>query len=288
LKLTNTSSEPKLVADDTLTSQENMTIILKKQGREARRLVPYARYCRKPSMQALNPNDSIYASLYASSGLNGWDLAEPGNYMVQVALHLAGEDVISEPFAMRVSPPRGYDEEVVAQDFFSNDVGRILNFDGSRCLRSGLNTLREVSERFPGSKAAIHALVALGEGVSKPFKQLKLGDGRGPMRPAAEAGGNINVAPAKVEESRQELGTALLKKPEASAEALGHIDYKDYTESLCETLESQGERKEADNVRNTLVKTLTARGVKPKVIDQVRARVAAAPAPKRRTASSGS
>lgn len=277
LKLTNTSTEPKIVAEDTLGSLENMTIILKKQGREARRLVPYVRYCRKAAGATLAAGESMYASLYASSGLNGWDLSEPGNYIVQVALHMAGEDVVSEPFAMKISPPHGYDEEVVAQDFFSNDVGRILNFDGSRCLTTGLDTLRELSDRLPDTKAAIHARVALGQAVSRPFKQLKLDGTRGPLQPAGEAGGNIGVASAKLEECRKELTAALVKKPERAAESLGNIDYKDYADSFSDTLEKNGDRKEADHVRNTLLKTMTARGVKASVIAQIQARLAAAP-----------
>lgn len=93
---------------------------------------------------------SFYESLFISAGQNGWDLAEPGNYLIQIALHSHDEeqDIISNPLHLRIAPPHGYDEELLAQDFFSEDVGRILTFNGSQILTTANDTLREVAERL--------------------------------------------------------------------------------------------------------------------------------------------
>ena len=56
--------------------------------------------------------------------------------------------VISNPLRLRVAPPRSYEEEFLAQDFFSESVGRILAFDGSRVLSSGNDTLQQVVEQL--------------------------------------------------------------------------------------------------------------------------------------------
>ena len=86
LKLTNISTEPQIVDANILSSLDAMTVIIKPQGKPAREFRPFGRYCYLPQKIVLRPAESIYSPLAVSAGLNGWDLAEPGRYMVQVAL----------------------------------------------------------------------------------------------------------------------------------------------------------------------------------------------------------
>ena len=58
----------------------------------------------------LEPGQSLYASLYLSAGRAGFYVAEPGRYVVQAALHLEQEDIVTNPLLLRVLPRRGYDE----------------------------------------------------------------------------------------------------------------------------------------------------------------------------------
>jgi hypothetical protein len=153
VKLTNLSAEPQLIAERILRDADNMTIIIKKDGKPARQFVPYAQECWHGAVKAVAPAESLYESLFLSVGRNGWDIAEPGYYTLQVALHREGEyDLVSNPLRLRILPPANYDEEHVAQDFFSDEVGRILTFDGSRYFTAGNDTLREVSEHFSNRK----------------------------------------------------------------------------------------------------------------------------------------
>jgi hypothetical protein len=117
LTLTNVSSEPTLIPEMVLALQDRMVVIIKKDGSPARQFLPYARYCVRERRRTLAAGESISGSLFLGAGCNGWDLAEPGNYTIQMALHLKGEDVVSNPLRVRVAPPRGYDEEVLAQEF---------------------------------------------------------------------------------------------------------------------------------------------------------------------------
>ena len=68
-------------------------------------------------------------------------LDEPGRYTVQLALRVGSEDVVSNAFSLRVAPAIGYDEEYLAQDVFTDEVGRLLAFDGSQYFDGGNNTL---------------------------------------------------------------------------------------------------------------------------------------------------
>jgi hypothetical protein len=198
-------------------------------------------------------------------GKGGWQIAEPGYYTIQVALHQEDteEDLVSNPLRLRIAPPRGYDEEFLAQDFFSEDVGRILTFDGSQVLANGNDTLREVSAKLSDRAVAFHAEVALASAMAKEYKILDLDDPNHPK---------IKVISPKVEEARKEFAAALTDQPKMAAKSLGHIDYKYYVDRFSDWLQKQGDVQGAVNVQDKLLETLSARGVANRVLQAIKKR----------------
>ena len=264
LKLTNVSSQPQLVDKNLLSMSDSMTVILKKDGKPARQFVPYAQYCWLPEKRVLMPGESAYESLFVSAGRNRWDMAEPGNYTVQVALHVDDEDIVSNPLQVRVAPPRGYDEEFLAQDFFSDDVGRIITFGGSRFFVKGNDVLREVAEKLSDRRVAFHASLALGNEVAREYKQLV----EDPEEPRKQLG--IQIHPAQPEEARQLLAAALTAQPAAAVESLGHIGFKRHVDRFSDWLAQQGAIEEAKKSQDSLYKTMSTRQVHGrKVLDRV-------------------
>lgn len=265
LKLTNASSQPQLIDEHLLSASDSLTVIIKKQGQQARQFAPYAQYCFLPNQTVLMPGESIYESLFISAGINGWDIAEPGNYIAQVALRVNGEDIISNPLYLRIAPPRSYDEELIAQEFFSEEVGRILTFDGSRSrvLESGNDALRETVDRLSDHPVALHASVALGSVLASEYKLLA-------EDPAAKTNWKIRVDPPKPEEAKDLLSTALIDKPKVAAASLGHIDYKWYVDRASEKLAKLGATDTAADFQHTLYDTMSTRKVHGrKVLDRV-------------------
>ncbi|MBD2120274.1 hypothetical protein H6F68_05025 [Trichocoleus sp. FACHB-262] len=264
LKLTNISNQPQLIHNNILSQLDHMTVIIKKKGKAARQFIPFAQYCWKTDVKALMPGESMYDSLFVSVGQNGWDLSEPGYYTVQIALHMdeepGEEDVVSNPLVIRIAPPRGYDEEFIAQDFFSKEVGRILTFDGSRFLDKGNDILHEVTERLSDRRVAIHAHVALASALSQDYKQLEIKDDQL----------QIQVAPAKVEEARQKFAAALTDEKQTAAESLGHIDYKYYVDRFSDWLAQQGDPQAAAETQNELLQVLRDRNVIQRVLETVK------------------
>jgi len=261
LKLTNLSRQPVPVDESLLGADGEMTVIIKKSGKPARQWAPYARYCRNAALRLLQPGQSICRSLFAAAGRNGWDLAEPGRYEVRVALHLGAEDILSNPLCIRIATPRSFEEEALAQDFFSDDVGRVLAFDGSRHLDSANDTLHEVVERFAGNPAACHARVALAHPLARDYKQLHLGEGQQCMMSAGEAGGRIAVTAACPDAARATFDAALMAQPDQAAETLGHVDYEHYVDGFARWLSEQGDAAAAAACRARLRDTLAARKV---------------------------
>lgn len=271
MKLTNVATRHQLIDRTILSEADRMTVILKKDGKPARQWAPYARYCMDDDTVALAPGQSIYESLFVAAGLNGWDLAEPGLYTVQMCLHLEDEDVVSEPLAVRVLPPQAYDEERIAQDFFTGDVGRVLTFDGSRApvLDKGNLALREVADRLPGRKASIHARVALAAPKTRTCKLLSIPERREQLARAQQVGGAFKPVKPEKEEARKTLADALLAENDVAAETLGHIDYKYYVDQYSDWLQSEGDSREAVKCQDQLRLTLSHRKVAGWVLDEV-------------------
>lgn len=262
LKLSNVSQEPVLVEEKLLMTTDAMTVVIKKENQPARQYVSYSQYCLLPRKKVLNPGEAVYESLFISAGLNGWDISEPGNYMVQVALHVDDEDVVSNPLKLRVAPPRNFNEENLAQDFFSEDVGRIISFDGSRVLEGGVDTLQEVAAQMKDRRVALHANLALGSTNLQNYKELVTDGGEGDLK--------VTVRSAKPEAAIECLRPALVENSDDAAESLGHIDYQWYVDKVSALLAKQGARKEATSFMDSLFKTLSNRTVnKRKVLGEV-------------------
>lgn len=273
LKLSNVSDEPQLIQENLLAHLDEMIVIVKKHDRSARQVLPYARYCFSDKNRVLMPNQAVYESLFVSAGRGGWSISEPGYYTVQLALHLEGEDLVSNALRLRVAPPCGYEEEFLAQELFSDEVGRILAFDGSQFFAAGNDTLREIAEKLGERRIALHARVALATPWLRDYKHLVLpSDTQACLRPAAEIGGKFKIARAQLDDASRELTLALVDQAEAAASTLGHIDAKFYTEQYASCLAEHGRGKEAARAQDALYQTLANRKILPEVLERIQAR----------------
>jgi len=203
----------------------------------------------------LKAGESIYESLSVSAGLNGWDISEPGIYMVQGLLQLDEEDLVSNTLWVRVAPPSGFDEELIAQDFFSDDVGRTVAFKGSRFFEKANDTLREVTERLKDRRVSLHAAFTLGNEFAYEYKQL-VEDKKEPRKQLG-----IKIQKPKPKEAAKLLSTALTAKSTVSVESIGHINFKRNVNRFSEWLKQEGAVEDALKCQDILYKTMSARKV---------------------------
>jgi hypothetical protein len=275
LKLKNISTEPQLVDEQVLAAADHFTIVVKKRGRPARTFSPFAHYCFKSKPRVLEPGQALYDSLFVAAGTGGWLIDEPGDYLVQAALHRDGEDVVSRPLKLRVRPPREYLEEQLAQDVLTEDPARVLAFDGSRVMDRANAALVELVERLPEHRAAIHARVALAEPLTRGHKVLELDPANPEVLSNAEAaGGAVRALGPDPDQAADMLQSALVAAPDVAAETLGHVDYNEYASHLSRWLEEQGDRDMAGQVVEELLLTLAGRGVIEPVLSPIRERAA--------------
>ena len=270
LKLSNISSDPQIVDANILLTLDPITILIKRDRGQTRRYQAYAHMCMQPKGGVLMPGDAMYDSVFLSAGANGFDLAEPGYYTIQAALHTEVGNILSEPIRIRVTPPIGYDDEYLAQELNSDNVGRVLAFDGTRVLTEAEDVLREVVDRLASRRVATHARIALAMPLAKPGKILRLPEGLpATLTSAAKAGGKLQTVSRNVEQASKAITPVMTKNASECAETLGHIDYKYYTDHLSEALASAGERQQAAALQDTLYQTLSARRVKESVLRDI-------------------
>ena len=262
LKLTNVSAAPLIIDRHVLEGAHDLTLIVKGHRKPARQWHPFATKCLEPEPTVLQPGESLYQPVFVAAGTNGWDVAEPGRYLVQACLGHDDEDVLSAPLQLVVRPPLDREEEVLAQDLLTDDVGRVLAFDGSRALDVAVNTLKLAADKLKRRRVAAHAQVAVGLTEATPAKLLREKKGQ-PV---------IEMVKADLPEAKKRLDVALVAEEEVAAETLGHIDYTDYAERYAEILVGDGEQRAAVKVLAGLEKTLADRKVLPRVIAGVRAR----------------
>ncbi|HKE69766.1 MAG TPA: hypothetical protein VKB55_10955 [Nocardioidaceae bacterium] len=268
VKLTNHGTEPTLVPSTVLDPQ-GLIAIVKRHGRPARQWHPYARYCHSRHAKVLGPGESSYESLPVYAGLNGWDLSQPGVYDVQVAAEIDGALVTSRPLRLRVRPPQSREAENIAQEFFSEEVGRTLAFGGTEVLETANETLRETVDRLPDSRAARHASAALANPLASAHKVLDIPDTQQRLAGVAKVGGSVRERPARVDDAVQMLDG--LTDP-ATAETMGHIAYRRRVESATKALAESGATEPAAEIQQSLHDVLAERGVLSSVLDDVSAR----------------
>lgn len=266
LKLRNASGETQILDHNVLSDSGALTFIVKRRGRPARQWIPYSRRTFKPEAMALAPGAALYESLFISAGLNGWDIAEPGIYTVQAVLRIGECDVVSGPFVLRVRTPGTYEEERIAPEVFDDDVGRVLAFDGSRVLTHAVGTLREIADRFPDSRAAVHARVAVESPALKAFKSLDLTRGTG-------ADARVSIADPDPDHVTDVVERVLLDDPDAAADALGNIDFGYYVTQCADLLSKHEETATAVNHLRTLRAAFDRRGVLLTVLDEIDRRI---------------
>lgn len=270
IKLTNASDDPQVVSEHVLQDSDDMVLVIKKDGQPARQWQPFAQYCRKSRQVVLDSGASRYEAIFIGAGRNGWDVAEPGHYSIQAALRIAGRDFVSNSLQVRLTPPRSFEEQNLAQDFFCDDVGRVLAFDGSRVLNRANAVLQEMADRFPERAVARHALIAVNRPMLKDGKVLAVPAKQAMgMESAAQSGCSIARVAAQPSEAKKAMGAALMKEPAKAAETLGHIDYKFYTDQLSDRIANDGDVKGAAKVQEELFTTLRSRKVAERVLADV-------------------
>ena len=266
LKLTNASGEPRSIEPDLLTDGKHIAVFVGREGGNTKPWNPFVTKCHETHYETLAPGASIYGAHLIGASTSGWLIDEPGFYKVQAAVDLGGEIVVSNVLRLFVAPPVSNEESKLAPDYFSEEVGRVIAFEGAPELAAATDTLREVAERCPENPAAKHASVTVSMPLLRDYKRLEAGADRSELA--------IKGTSADVEAAAKVQMEALVKAPDAAAETIGHIDYFADLERLASALEGAGDEKGAIKVLKSSIATMQRRGVIEWVVKEAESKLA--------------
>jgi hypothetical protein len=259
LKLTNSAAVTQSVERDLLSDGKHITIFVARSEGLTRQWKPFVTRCEEIRADTLAPGASVYGAHFISATPSGWLIDEQGFYKIQAAINLGNEIVMSNVLRIYVAPPVSVEESRLAPEYFTEDVGRVLAFDGAPALETATETLRKVVACAPANPAAIHAQVAISAPLlRRDYKVLEAGRDRRDLA--------VKSKSAKVEEGGKAQISALLDAPDAAAETLGHIDYFGALDQLADALNMSGDEKEASEVLKSSITTMKKRGVLGSVI----------------------
>ena len=264
LKLSNTSSEAVMMPAEMLTDGRHVTVFLQREGGQTKQWRPMITRCHETHNDKLDPGESIYGAHMISTSTEGWLIDEPGFYKVQAAVDLGEEIVVSNVMRLYVGPPASAEESLVAPDYFTEDVGRIMAFGGAPALSSAEAVLLRVTNTCADNPAVKHAEIALTSPMLRNFKVLEGEGGREDL--------TIRAQNAKVSMAAKAQVATLLKNYDAAANTMGHIPYFGQLRCVAEAMRDDGDEKGALDVMSKTLDVMKKRKILASVIDNAERR----------------
>ncbi len=219
--LTNTSEHPQIIDASVLEDGGNFALVIARVDGRVRFWRPFVQRCFLPRPRVLEAGQSLSASFFISAGLGGWYLSEPGAYVLQAALQMPSSILASSSVRVRISHPCSFEEDAVAQDFFTRDVAVALAFGATPSRTGAVQTLRDVVERLPERTASRYAALALAQGSMRDVRVLRTG---------AEKERGFDVMPADHGEASKLFERALSGDPGAATASLGVEGYRKWSD----------------------------------------------------------
>lgn len=269
MKLTNRGLTPLLIDNDILENQNQLSLIISRNGFPARHLKPVFHMHRRFQRLVMMPGESVFGSVMVSVGHNGWMIDDPGTYNIEGILHLDGGDLVARPLLIRVERGRSFEEEIIAQDFLTVEMASLIASGGSLLLSGCNDILNEITNRFRGHRVALHAHRLLGTTMVRDHKLLLIEGSIPRGTTVAEVGGRFSVINADLKEGMIHLMAAVENVDDRAIETFGHIGFLELVNRTSDQLMVAGRKTEAVTIQGKMLETMTRRNVKTSVIDGI-------------------
>jgi hypothetical protein len=125
--------------------------------------------------------DRLSALVTLSFGKHGFSFAEPGDYRVRACYRTDdGAVLVSNPVRLRIGRPLSREEDRLAQDLFSRQVGMALAMRDARSpfLESGRKALEAFLDQAKDSPAAAAIGMLLADSQLRPFHRIETPKGK--------------------------------------------------------------------------------------------------------------
>ncbi|WP_276165695.1 reprolysin-like metallopeptidase [Zobellia alginiliquefaciens] len=172
LKLQNSSGAPMAVDRHLMENLKNVLVLIQGPSGKVSKVRSFVEYLMEEKEQILLPNESMTQKHFISAGPDGWYIKDSGSYKITAMVERDNQVYSSNNLDLEVLLPKTTESQLLANQYFTEDVARILFFNGSRVLESGNEALQKVVEAVPESNASIHAAMALARPYMKDYKMM--------------------------------------------------------------------------------------------------------------------
>jgi hypothetical protein len=149
-----------------------LVVFIQRPDNTVQRYAPLACKLGTPNEETLTAlHDDYSEAIDLTYGSGGFYFDKPGQYVVRAYYQSPdGAVVASNALTLSVSPPTSEDESF-AQDFFSDDVGTCLYFQGSQAprLRPAFELLRQTADRRKKELVGADIAASIVKGIGKSF-----------------------------------------------------------------------------------------------------------------------
>lgn len=171
ITLTNDGPEPTQIMKDLGPEFETVKYFIKHPDGQEILFTPWAIKEPAEPLATLSPGESVADSAKLFFDGSNWIFTQPGKYEIRAVY--AGS-VKSEPLKIEVAAPSDAKEKKVAEALLASDEsGLFLLLGGGDHLVEGVKVLQRISETAPGTPYAVHADLALGLSLVRPFADFK-------------------------------------------------------------------------------------------------------------------
>ena len=219
------------------------------------------------SLQPQNPtvpgSDRYSETLFLSYGGGGFYFDAPGEYRVQAIYQGAGDLLIpSNVHRIRIGYPNSKEEDGLAQEFFSPEVGLSLYLKGSQSpyLAKGMACLESMADRYRDTGLGHQLATILAHSASRSF--FRISDATQPVLK--------QVHTADPQKALKLTQPVLARYQEANRKAF-NIAYHQLVRYRTALRSELGQTEEAKKELSTLQRDLKNRGVNPSVLDEIKA-----------------
>jgi hypothetical protein len=257
LKLKNQTDAPVAVPDMLNPEFGMLELSIRDPRGRVRPYRPLFKLCGEARRTELPPGGKLYESVFIAYGADGFYFDEPGEYQIWAVYGASGQRILSNLLRVRVAFPRGQEDEEMALRAFGQGQGHVLYMRGADHLPGGNNELREVTERFPGTKLARYIHYCFGVSQAREFKDVVQDRIRQPEPNAAI----------------QELEKARAFSPRWDRHSsLDNITHGRAIDLLSDLYRKTDQPAQAKSVLTQTARYFTRMKVKPEVIEDMRAR----------------
>lgn len=261
LRLRNVGHEPVMVHLNMDPSDRFVALAVTNPRGERWPLLPIAHVRALVKQQMLAPGQAIYQAVDVTAGQFGFPFKEPGPYRIEASYVNMDGSTAAAVMQLWVRPPANYDDLRTISELFNARVARVLYVGGSRVMEDVNSKLDWVSNRLGEQHPARYYLAATrAEPMSIPYKIL-----------GADAD-RLQLRDPEPEFVVERLGP-VIEDPEAAADAVGHIRYRQIVDTFTRSALDANEKAKAHDAQKRLLGLFKKRAVIPTVIEAVEQRV---------------